>query len=138
MQKYKGVRTHSYTYTYAYLSTYQPTYIHSNYFVVDTGQSNCDLRKLSVNLVPFPRLHFFTISYAPLTSPTQKNFKKMNVQLLTKGVFDNRSFMCAADPRKGRYISVCVRGCVDVCVFVMHECLHVDMRTKKIKIKDTI
>ena len=30
------------------------------------GILNCDLRKLSVNLTPFPRLHFFTSSYAPL------------------------------------------------------------------------
>merc|ERR1711915_105484 len=32
------------------------------------GQLNSDLRKLGVNLVPFPRLHFFQIGFAPLTS----------------------------------------------------------------------
>ena len=31
------------------------------------GQLNSDLRKLAVNLVPFPRLHFFMIGFAPLT-----------------------------------------------------------------------
>ena len=31
------------------------------------GQLNSDLRKLAVNLIPFPRLHFFLTSYAPLT-----------------------------------------------------------------------
>lgn len=30
------------------------------------GQLNADLRKLSVNLTPFPRLHFFTVGIAPL------------------------------------------------------------------------
>ncbi|KAF2313284.1 hypothetical protein GH714_010133 [Hevea brasiliensis] len=39
------------------------------------GQLNSDLRKLAVNLIPFPRLHFF-----------------MNM-------------MCAADPRHGRYLT---------------------------------
>merc|ERR1719379_3409327 len=32
------------------------------------GQLNADLRKLAVNLIPFPRLHFFTVGFAPLTS----------------------------------------------------------------------
>merc|ERR1712167_162853 len=31
------------------------------------GQLNCDLRKLAVNMIPFPRLHFFMIGFAPLT-----------------------------------------------------------------------
>jgi len=32
------------------------------------GQLNSDLRKMAVNLIPFPRLHFFMIGFAPLTS----------------------------------------------------------------------
>lgn len=32
------------------------------------GQLNADLRKLAVNMVPFPRLHFFIPGFAPLTS----------------------------------------------------------------------
>jgi tubulin beta len=32
------------------------------------GQLNADLRKMAVNLIPFPRLHFFMIGFAPLTS----------------------------------------------------------------------
>ncbi|MCP9265006.1 beta-tubulin [Dirofilaria immitis] len=34
------------------------------------GQLNADLRKLAVNMVPFPRLHFFMPGFAPLTSRT--------------------------------------------------------------------
>jgi tubulin beta len=30
-------------------------------------QLNSDLRKLAVNMVPFPCLHFFMMSFAPLT-----------------------------------------------------------------------
>ncbi|MFS8028662.1 putative tubulin [Helianthus anomalus] len=30
------------------------------------GQLNSDLRKLAVNLVPFPRLHFFMVGFAPI------------------------------------------------------------------------
>merc|ERR1712032_1605152 len=32
------------------------------------GQLNCDLRKIAVNLIPSPRLHFFMTGFAPLTS----------------------------------------------------------------------
>ena len=32
------------------------------------GQLNADLRKLAVNMVPFPRLHFFIPGFAPLTA----------------------------------------------------------------------
>ena len=32
------------------------------------GQLNADLRKLAVNMVPFPRLHFFMPGFAPLSS----------------------------------------------------------------------
>merc|ERR1711948_96460 len=31
------------------------------------GRLNCDLRKIAVNLIPFPRLHFFMTGFAPLT-----------------------------------------------------------------------
>lgn len=31
------------------------------------GQLNSDLRKLTVNLIPFSRLHFFMIGFAPLS-----------------------------------------------------------------------
>merc|ERR1712110_688719 len=31
------------------------------------GQLNSDLRKLAVNMIPFPRLHFFMVGFVPLT-----------------------------------------------------------------------
>lgn len=34
-----------------------------------SGKLNGDLRKLGVNLVPFPRLHFFLLAQAPLFAP---------------------------------------------------------------------
>lgn len=44
-----------------------------------SGQLNSDLRKLGTNLVPFPRLHFFTTSYAPLHAPGATAFTRMKV-----------------------------------------------------------
>jgi hypothetical protein len=43
------------------------------------GQLNADLRKLAVNLVPFPRLHFFTAALAPLGSVASRAFSTTTV-----------------------------------------------------------
>jgi len=69
------------------------------------GQLNADLRKLAVNLIPFPRLHFFMIGFAPLTSRGSQNFRLLNVAELTQQMFDAKNMMCAADPRHGRYLT---------------------------------
>ena len=39
------------------------------------GQLNADLRKLAVNMVPFPRLHFFIPGFAPLTSRGSQQYR---------------------------------------------------------------
>ncbi|KAK3247087.1 gamma-tubulin [Cymbomonas tetramitiformis] len=40
------------------------------------GQLNADLRKLGTNLIPFPRLHFFTLGFAPLIRSDAKMYQK--------------------------------------------------------------
>ena len=67
------------------------------------GQLNSDLRKLAVNLIPFPRLHFFMIGFAPLTSRGSQQYRALTVPELTQQMFDAKNMMCAADPRLGRY-----------------------------------
>ncbi|ANB11081.1 beta-tubulin [Sugiyamaella lignohabitans] len=70
------------------------------------GQLNSDLRKLAVNLVPFPRLHFFTVGFAPLSAIGSKSFRSLTVPELTQQMFDAKNMMAAADPRLGRYLTV--------------------------------
>merc|ERR1712232_1454476 len=69
------------------------------------GQLNCDLRKIVVNLVPFPRLHFFMTGFAPLTSRGSQQYRALTVPELTQQMFDAKNMMCAADPRHGRYLT---------------------------------
>jgi tubulin beta len=69
------------------------------------GQLNSDLRKLAVNLIPFPRLHFFMIGFAPLTSRGSQMYRSLSVSELTQQMFSPRNMMCAADPRHGRYLT---------------------------------
>jgi len=93
-----------------------PTYGDLNHLIAATmsgitasmrfpGQLNSDLRKLSVNLVPFPRLHFFMCGLSPLTSRGSQQYRALTVPELTQQVFDPKNMMCAADPRHGRYLT---------------------------------
>ena len=70
------------------------------------GQLNSDLRKLAVNLVPFPRLHFFICGFAPLTSRGSQQYRALTVPELTSQLFDNKNMMAACDPRRGVYLTV--------------------------------
>ena len=92
------------------------------------GQLNSDLRKLAVNLIPFPRLHFFMTGYAPLTNSANSAFRQYTVAELTSQQFDAKNMMCACDPRCGRYLTAAAifRGNVatrdvDECMREIHQ-----------------
>ncbi|WOO81512.1 Tubulin beta chain [Vanrija pseudolonga] len=72
------------------------------------GVLNSDLRKLAVNMVPFPRLHFFTAGYAPLVASTSRAYTASNVSELTAALFQRRSLLAAIDPALGKYLTVSV------------------------------
>ena len=68
-------------------------------------QLNADLRKLAVNMIPYPRLHFFMPGFAPLTSRRSQTFRTLTVQELTQQIFDARNVMIACNPRNGKYLT---------------------------------
>jgi len=55
------------------------------------GQLNADLRKLAVNMIPFPRLHFFMTGFSPLTSRGSQQYRALTVPELTQQMFDAKS-----------------------------------------------
>jgi tubulin beta len=69
------------------------------------GQLNADLRKLAVNLIPFPRLHFFVVGFAPLSGLGSELYKSMSVPELTNQLFSASNMMADCDPRNGRYLT---------------------------------
>ncbi|XP_015515021.1 tubulin beta-1 chain-like [Neodiprion pinetum] len=94
-----------------------PTYCDLNHLVSLTmsgittslrfpGQLNADLRKLAVNMVPFPRLHFFVPGFAPLVARNSQQYQALSVPELTQQMFDAKNMMAACDPRHGRYLTV--------------------------------
>ncbi|VDN26380.1 unnamed protein product [Gongylonema pulchrum] len=87
-----------------------PTYGDLNHLVSLTmsGVTTC-LRfpgQLAVNMVPFPRLHFFMPGFAPLTSRGSQQYRSSTVSELTQQMFDAKNMMAACDPRHGRYLTV--------------------------------
>jgi tubulin beta len=69
------------------------------------GQLNCDLRKLATNLVPFPRMHFYMVGFAPLISRGVQQYASTSVQSLYSQCFHPHNVMCAVDPRHGKYLT---------------------------------
>merc|ERR1712054_621625 len=57
------------------------------------GQLNSDLRKLAVNMIPFPRLHFFMIGFVPLTSRGSQQYRALTVPELTQQMFDAKNMI---------------------------------------------
>jgi len=93
-----------------------PTYADLNYLISCVmagvtcslrfpGKLNGDLRKLGVNLVPFPRLHFFLISQAPLASKDNQSYQLVNVQELTNQCFSPRNYFSNVKPDDGKYMT---------------------------------
>ncbi|PVD21152.1 hypothetical protein C0Q70_19319 [Pomacea canaliculata] len=83
-----------------------PDRIMNTFSVVPSPKLNADLRKLAVNMVPFPRLHFFMPGFAPLTSRGSQQYRALTVPELTQQMFDAKNMMAACDPRHGRYLTV--------------------------------
>jgi len=69
------------------------------------GMLNGDLRKLGVNLVPFPRLHFFLASFAPLFAENSSQHAAVNVKELTSQAISARNYYCNVKPEDGKVLA---------------------------------
>merc|ERR1711874_297456 len=105
-----------YNISYNVLKKYAPKYSDLNYLISCVmagvtaslrfpGKLNGDLRKLGVNLVPFPRLHFFLIAQAPLASKENKGYQLVNVQELVNQGYSPRNFFSNVKPDDGKYMT---------------------------------
>ncbi|EPY77587.1 hypothetical protein CB1_001234004 [Camelus ferus] len=94
-----------------------PTYRNLNHLISATksgvttclhfpGQLNADLHKLAVNMVPFPHLHLFMSSFAPLISCGSQHHQALTVPELTQQVFNAKNMMAACGPCHSRYLTM--------------------------------
>merc|ERR1712087_307014 len=84
-----------------------------------SGKLNGDLRKMGVNLVPFPRLHFFLLAQSPLFAKDTLLDKhnsggggqglaaktKLTVQEITDQMWSSRNFLANVKSEDGKYLT---------------------------------
>ena len=64
-----------------------------------------DLRKLAVNMIPFPTLHFLMTSFSPLQARQIVPYQNLNEHILIKQMFDINNQMLVVNPRHGKYLT---------------------------------
>jgi|EP00670_Eutreptiella_braarudii_P006426 tubulin alpha len=72
------------------------------------GELNVDLNEFQTNLVPYPRLKFPMVSLGILLRPEDARMHTLDVQEITKYVFEPQAAMVGVDLFAGKYLSSCL------------------------------
>ncbi|KAB0794494.1 hypothetical protein PPYR_05458 [Photinus pyralis] len=72
------------------------------------GALNVDLTEFQTNLVPYPRIHFPLVTYAPVTTAEKAYHEQLTVKQITYACFEPCNQMVKCDPRHGRYMACCM------------------------------
>lgn len=91
------------------LSISRPTYGHLNQLISQVlssitaslrfgGSLNVDLCEFQTNLVPYPRIHFPLVTYAPVVSSAKAYHEQITVAEITNACFERSNQMVKCDP----------------------------------------
>ena len=72
------------------------------------GALNVDLTEFQTNLVPYPRIHFPLVTYAPVISSDKAYHEQLSVSEITASCFEPTNQMVKCDPRHGKYMACCL------------------------------
>lgn len=70
------------------------------------GSLNVDLNEFQTNLVPYPRIHYPLISYAPVIGEKKSSHESFRVDELTRQCAEASNQMVVCDPAQGKYMAV--------------------------------
>lgn len=97
----------------------RPTYMNLNRIIAQvvssitaslrfSGSLNVDLAEFQTNLVPYPRIHFPLVAYAPIISAAKAYHEQMSVPEITSACFEPNNQMVKCDPTHGKYMACCM------------------------------
>lgn len=72
------------------------------------GSMNVDLNEFQTNLVPYPRIHFPLVAYAPLLSAARASHSTSSIMEITTACFEPANMMVKCDPRRGKFMACCM------------------------------
>ncbi|KAI0980412.1 hypothetical protein GJ496_003093 [Pomphorhynchus laevis] len=72
------------------------------------GPLNVDLAEFQTNLVPYPRIQFPLVNYAPFVSSSTAKHTTYTVRELTQSCFESKSQMVKCNPDRGKYMGCCL------------------------------
>ncbi|KAL6432693.1 hypothetical protein ACFW04_006249 [Cataglyphis niger] len=115
----KCIYAHTYLYICRKLDVDAPTYTNLNRLQAQIisnitasmrfdGVTNWNLEDIKTNLIPFPRLHFPLMAFAPIIPSYKAAYSNISEQQITLDCFDPANHMVRCDPRIGMYMSCCL------------------------------
>ncbi|XP_063362543.1 tubulin alpha-1 chain-like [Cydia amplana] len=72
------------------------------------GSLNVELVEFRTNLIPYPRIHYPLVTFAPFVSASRAYHETMSTSQLMMACFEPANQMVKCDPRNGKYMACCL------------------------------